>query len=168
MKTATLLFALALVSVATDGATAQPAIKCPAGQTPFKGKCFSRYECCDESVCPAGTVFEFQDQPKCVPCAKAATQKGIEMCTGGDLDTVDARLNAEYKKMMAEFAPELTRELREAERAWVVFRDKFCRAKAALYEGGSIQGQILLDCKAAETRRQLERLAELRKEWSPR
>jgi uncharacterized protein YecT (DUF1311 family) len=165
MKTATSIIVLALLTLMGDQVIGQPPAKCPAGQTSFKGKCVSKGDCC-EDVCPAGTVFEFRDKPACVPCAKAEMQMAINDCAIGELQAADAKLNAEYKKMMGEFSPELTKTLREAERAWVVFRDKLCEARAAAYEGGSIQPQMLTQCKTAETRRQVERLAEIRKEWA--
>jgi uncharacterized protein YecT (DUF1311 family) len=139
--------------------------KCTQDEVLFHGKCLSHNECCDEAVCPAGTVLEYQDNPACVPCASARTQLGMNFCVSAEYRKVDAQLNADYKKLLADF-PKLARNLRETQRVWVPFRDKLCDAMAATYERGSVQPFIRSGCLVAETKRQLQRLSDLREAFS--
>jgi uncharacterized protein YecT (DUF1311 family) len=48
--------------------------------------------------------------------------------------------------------------LRDAQRAWIDFRDNACAAEAYLYQGGSIQPLIDLSCKERLTRQRTEGL----------
>lgn len=131
----------------------------------FRGKCVERDECCDEDLCPAGTVFEFVKLPKCVPCAQAETESGSSYCAAHSATDADRELNELYASLVKEF-PSGRRPLREAEHAWVAFRDKLCRAQADTYKGGSMEREIFGRCLAAETRRQIDRLKELRALWA--
>ncbi len=48
--------------------------------------------------------------------------------------------------------------LRDAQRAWIVYRDKFCAAEGHMYSGGSIRPLIENTCKEALTRQRTEEL----------
>jgi uncharacterized protein YecT (DUF1311 family) len=63
-------------------------------------------------------------------------------------------------------APDMTREgtLREAQRAWIVFRDAECRAQYALYGTGSLRQVVGANCVMSET---AERAIELRQMREP-
>jgi uncharacterized protein YecT (DUF1311 family) len=155
-----------LASLAVVGSPAAAPARCGPGEVLFHGKCVAPNECCDETLCPAGTVLEFQKAPRCVPCADAATQQGMNFCRAADLRKADATLNADYKKLLADF-PELAKGVRETERLWVQFRDKLCDTTAVLYEGGSLQPFVRTSCLLSETHRHIDRLAELRRAWTP-
>lgn len=139
--------------------------RCTDGEVEFRGQCVSQDECCREDLCPTGTVLEFVKEPKCVPCAEAQTQSGASYCAAQDMGGADKELNSVYGSIIEAF-PKQRDRLKEAERAWIVFRDKFCAALAGYYEGGSVERELIGRCKADETRRQIQRLEELRKEWS--
>jgi uncharacterized protein YecT (DUF1311 family) len=138
---------------------------CPAGSVSFHGRCVDKDQCCEESLCPAGTVFEFVREPACVPCSDAETQAGASFCAQRTASTADSDLNRTYKSLLAQY-PEQETRLKGAERAWIAFRDKFCEMAAAPYDGGSKRGEVLSHCLATETKRQSERLTELLKEWT--
>ena len=131
----------------------------------FHGKCVEKDQCCEEDLCPTGTVFEFAKTPKCVPCPQAETESGASYCAGQTATDADRELNEVYASMLKEFPLE-RRPLKEAEHAWVAFRDKLCQAQADTYKGGSMEREIFGRCIAAETRRQIARLKELRDLWS--
>jgi uncharacterized protein YecT (DUF1311 family) len=158
---------LAFGTLCVLGTSSAAPAKCAPDEVLFHGKCLSRNECCDETLCPAGTVLEFVDKPACVPCASARTQQAMNVCVNGEYKKADAQLNTDYKKLLADF-PDQARYLREAQRAWVPFRDRLCDAMAATYEGGSVQPLIRGGCLVAETKRQIQRLSDLRVELSPR
>jgi len=140
----------------------QPA--CETGKVAFRGKCVEKDECCVDDLCPAGMVFEFVRTPTCVPCAEAQTQSGAAYCAGREVDDADKQLNRIYQELVDRFPSERPR-LKVAERTWITFRGKFCEAEAGIYKGGSLEKQVFGGCLARETRRQIDRLTELRKAW---
>jgi uncharacterized protein YecT (DUF1311 family) len=110
-------------------------------------------------------VFEFVKDPTCVLCADAKTQSGASYCAAQELGQADKDLNSTYETLLESF-PKKQEQLKEAERAWIAFRDRFCAAFAGSYEGGSVEREVVGKCKVVETRHQILRLNELRKEWS--
>ena len=143
----------------------EPIVNCPSGQTAFHGKCVEKDECCDDALCPVGSVFEFVKEPKCVPCSDAETQSGAAYCAGAQVEEADRQLTLTYRELIDKFPSEQQR-LKVAERVWIAFRDKFCAAYAGFYKGGSVEREVFGKCLATETRRQVERLGDLRNAWS--
>ena len=146
-----------------EGATANST--CTDGKVAFRGRCVEKDQCCEEDLCPAGSVFEFVKVPKCVPCSDAETQSGASYCAANRATDADRNLNVLYASLAEKF-PSERRRLKEAERAWIAFRDKLCEAHAGMYTGGSIEKEIRGRCVAAETNRQIERLKELGEQWT--
>lgn len=152
-------------------ATAQPTgpksggAACRQPQVEFHSVCVEPGDCCDSSLCSAGEVFEFVKAPKCTPCAEARTQAGISYCAANAAATGNGELTALYKTLVEKFPAERER-LQAAERAWMVFRDRFCDARAGFFSGGSVESAVKADCLEAETRKHVQRLKDLRDEWS--
>jgi uncharacterized protein YecT (DUF1311 family) len=48
-----------------------------------------------------------------------------------------------------------------AQRAWTTYREKDCRALYALSVGGSIRGQVFLECMQRHTEQRIEELKQL-------
>jgi uncharacterized protein YecT (DUF1311 family) len=119
----------------------EPAITCASDQMQFHGKCVERDQCCDDTLCPAGTVFEFVREPRCVPCPDAETQSGAAYCAGAKVDEVDKQLNALYRDLLNNFPAEQQR-LKTAERMWVVFRDRFCEAYAGICKAAVLKRKV--------------------------
>jgi uncharacterized protein YecT (DUF1311 family) len=135
--------------------------RCPTDTVPFNGKCVSKGECCVEGVCPAGQVFEYGDSPACVPCDEAVTQQAVTFCVGVEVRRADEVLKSVYKEIIDSF-PRAREKVKAMERSWISFRDKYCDAYAAVYEGGTVQGEVSDRCIEQETKRQIDRLKELR------
>ena len=112
-------------------------------------------------------------------CANPQAQQEMNYCAGQDFERADAELNTAYRAAIAE-AQQADREyrlldaeaggrptnepgwevsLREAERAWVSFRDAHCRLESYEARGGSMQPMLEAGCRATLTR---ARTAELR------
>ena len=103
-------------------------------------------------------------------CYKATTQVELTACAGRELDAADARLNATYREALA-LAREADAEgsrgsaapivslLRDAQRAWIPFRDRACDFEATSWGGGTGQSMAYLQCK---TRLTLARTQDLR------
>ena len=81
-----------------------------------------------------------------VDCSTAMTQVDLNQCAYQDWEEADARLNAVYKEVVAAYTsldddlPEElgsgVKTLREAQRAWISFRDLDCEAEGFAMRGG--------------------------------
>jgi len=112
-------------------------------------------------------------------CSDPQAQMEMNMCAQLDFEAADRELNAAYRAAV-QSAQEADREyariesaaggsrntepgeeatLREAQRAWVSFRDAQCRMESFEARGGSMQPMLDSGCRAALTR---ARTAELR------
>ena len=112
-------------------------------------------------------------QPDEPDCRDPQAQMEMNMCARLDFEAADRELNRVYREAIAgsrQSDRELDRQydqrpgyeavLREAQRAWVAYRDAQCRYEG--YEearGGSMEPMIFSGCSARMTR---ERTAQLR------
>ncbi|SFD90319.1 lysozyme inhibitor LprI family protein [Roseivivax sediminis] len=99
-------------------------------------------------------------------CSDPVTQVEMTGCASLDYDAADAALNDAYGRAVsrarsmdtgldADDVPSET-VLREAQRAWIPFRDRACEAESLVYRGGSAQNMVFYMC--------LTRLTEARTE----
>jgi uncharacterized protein YecT (DUF1311 family) len=106
-------------------------------------------------------------------CADPQNQSEMNACAAIDFERADAELNSEYRAAIAH-AREVDRTetriegddrpgeeatLREAQRAWVAFRDAHCRLQGYEARGGSMESMLYDGCRAEVTR---ARIAQLR------
>lgn len=80
----------------------------------------------------------------CMDKSGGVTQHMVE-CIDAETKRKDARLNKAYKALVADLNPERKKQLLEAQRAWLKFRDTNC----AFYydpEGGTIARVQAVDC----------------------
>lgn len=102
-------------------------------------------------------------------CDKANSNAEHLQCADREYRKHDAELNAVYKALLKESegqndplpgaGPPPLQALKEAQRAWVSYRDANCRWKASSFYGGSGQPVIMMSCLAITTR---DRVKELR------
>jgi uncharacterized protein YecT (DUF1311 family) len=95
-------------------------------------------------------------------CSTAATQLDASTCARENWEAADADLNAAYAaardrmRQVDAGLPEADRgaetALRDAQRAWIPFRDQACAAEGFLYRGGSIEPMIVALCLERLTR----------------
>ena len=113
-------------------------------------------------------------------CADAQNQMDMNACAGIDFARADAQLNALWRGAIAE-ARAVDREfrtfpghddragseavLRNAQRAWLIFRDAHCTFEGYEARGGSMEPMLYNGCRARITR---ERIAQLRPSPSER
>lgn len=96
--------------------------------------------------------------------AHADSNAAMHSCVDAERERWDARLNAAYRAILAtaEFDARGKAELRDAQRAWVTFRDKACDAEGDLFAaGGTAAPLIAADCALEQTARRaadLERI----------
>jgi uncharacterized protein YecT (DUF1311 family) len=83
-------------------------------------------------------------------------------CISAEIERQDVRLNRAYKSLMANLTPERKKQLQEAQRAWIKFRDLNCN----FYhdpDGGSIARVNANSClmtMTADRAKELENLAQ--------
>jgi len=66
----------------------------------------------------------------------------MRVCTGNELEYQDGLLNRYYKQAMRRLSREEKRKLRNAQRAWIKYRDAKCEAAGREMRGGT--GELLL------------------------
>ena len=113
-------------------------------------------------------------QPSSEPnCDDPQSQHEMNACAATDFEKADAELNVAWAEALADARvadaeldrdndqrPTTEAKLREAQRAWIVFRDAHCTVVG--YDearGGSMEPMVYDGCRAAVTR---ERTAQLR------
>ncbi|HET7409058.1 MAG TPA: lysozyme inhibitor LprI family protein [Paracoccaceae bacterium] len=103
-------------------------------------------------TCLAADAASAQD------CSDPQTQIEMNECAHLDYLAADEMLNAEYKRARAALGESGATALRDAQRAWIVFRDKACEVEGAQFAGGSIRPMVVAGCLARLTRRRTEDL----------
>ncbi|MCZ4288399.1 lysozyme inhibitor LprI family protein [Hoeflea alexandrii] len=111
------------------------------------------------------------DKPDCID---PQTQMEMTYCAGVDYDKADADLNALWPGIVAaakqndEYVADMARErgvpttleaLRNAQRAWITFRDAQCEYEAYEVFGGTMQPMVGSLCLARLTRERIEVLS---------
>ncbi|MBP7001268.1 lysozyme inhibitor LprI family protein [Amaricoccus sp.] len=86
-------------------------------------------------------------------CSAAATQLAATDCAGAGADAADAELNRIWGQVWgsAKGRP-WAQTLRDAQRAWIGYRDLACAAESGQYQGGSIAPMINASCLERLTR----------------
>jgi len=68
----------------------------------------------------------FSQKKKPQPCAKAQSQAEMNICWGNGYKKADTVLNQVYRKLVAMLDEEQKAQLKEAQLAWINYRDKNC------------------------------------------
>lgn len=127
--------------------------------------------------------FEKGAPPACIGDASGAcmeaneggfTTVGMSDCTGRETTEWDRLLNEEYRLLQGDLAQadargsglgagiDRTDALRDAQRAWIAFRDADCLARYAQYQDGSIRSLIGSSCRLDHTARRTLELRQMR------
>ena len=118
--------------------------------------------------------------PTARDCRDPQAQSDMNICASIAFERADSELNAEYRRAVArthaadrasagelparDHRPGEEATLREAQRAWVAFRDAHCRLQGYESRGGSMEPMLYDGCRAAVTR---ERTGQLRRSAAP-
>ena len=104
-------------------------------------------------------------------CAYAMAQMDLNQCAYQDWEAADADLNAAYKTataLMKEWDANMPEDekgaaaaLKEAQRAWITFRDKACEAEGYAMKGGSAEPLLVYGCMRALTEERTSHLTGL-------
>jgi uncharacterized protein YecT (DUF1311 family) len=90
-------------------------------------------------------------KPKLKPCEDAQTQTDMNICWGNEYKKADAALNKAYQQLAAKLDTDEKAQLKNAENAWLKYRDANCEFVADQYKGGSIRPMIAAICFADVT-----------------
>lgn len=106
-----------------------------------------------------------------IDCANAQNQLDVNQCAYQDWQSADDDLNAAYKAAMqllkswdagAPVADQgAAAALREAQRAWITFRDNACAAEGFAMRGGSAETLLIHGCMRALTEERTNHLTSL-------
>jgi uncharacterized protein YecT (DUF1311 family) len=119
-----------------------------------------------------------QDESE-IDCANAMAQIEMNICAGRAFERADAELNTLWREVISHArdndrsgengameGDDRTEEgtLREAQRAWVTFRDAHCTWEGFSERGGSMEPMVYEECRERLTR---ARIAELSGDETP-
>lgn len=93
------------------------------------------------------------------PCSDADTQTEMNICAGREYKAADATLNRVYQQLVAMLDAAEKAQLKQAQTAWIKYRDANCEFVGDQYKGGSIRPMIYGLCLADVTQ---NRTVELR------
>lgn len=106
-----------------------------------------------------------------VDCANAMAQVDLNACAYADWEEADAGLNAAYQQAMTlleEWDANLPEDerggpgaLRDAQRAWITFRDKACEAEGYAMKGGSAEPLLVYGCMRVLTEERTNHLTSM-------
>lgn len=93
-------------------------------------------------------------------CEEAMTTAEMRDCVNRRYAKVDDELNRVYRRLLAQLDPKRRALLREAQKAWIEFRDKNAAFVASDAEGGTLYPIIEVSERASMTERRIEQLKE--------
>lgn len=109
-----------------------------------------------------------QAQAQEVDCANTSMQIEMTFCAEQDWNAADEVLNGTYRRakaVMKAIDADLPKDqrgaelaLRDAQRAWVAFRDQTCAAEGYAMHGGSAEPMVIYSCRARLTQQRSEDL----------
>src|SRR5262245_5348884 len=88
--------------------------------------------------------------------ARAQSQAEMTASAAAAYKKADAELGSKYKKILARLGPDQVTSFREAERAWIAFRDAECDFGSSGVAGGSARPMIVALCLESETRTRIK------------
>jgi len=106
-------------------------------------------------------LFVFAQAPRKEPepCAEAQTQADMNICWGKEYKSADERLNQVYRQFMNKLGDDEEKaQLKNAETAWLKYRDTNCDFVGDQYKGGSIRPMIVAICLADATNNRTKEL----------
>ena len=106
-------------------------------------------------------------QAQQLDCTNPMSQVEMTGCAAQGYEAADAELNAVWPDAMAQarrmddgmdWAPSNATLLRDAQRAWITYRDRACEAESTVMRGGTAQNMVYYGCLERLTRDRTEDL----------
>ena len=117
-------------------------------------------------VWPAGASVSAQKQKKPDPCANPQTQIEMTQCAADAYKAADKVLNQVYQQLVAKLDDEEKAQLKEAQTAWLKYRDTNCDFVADQYKGGTMRPMIYAGCLEGVTKKRTSELRDQIKDRS--
>lgn len=114
------------------------------------------------AVLSVSVTFGQQEQ-SVEPCSEATTTIEMLECLTQEYEKADAELNRVYRELVSRLSKSRQTKLRDAQRAWIVFRDKSAEFEASAEEGGSMANLVRLLEMSERTKRRVYELREILK-----
>ncbi len=89
-------------------------------------------------------------------CDEPQTQTEMNICANEDFERADAALNDVYGAAISGLSPAHRTALKEAQRAWIKYRDLACQSYGLMAEGGSMASMLVSNCLSEVTRQRIE------------
>jgi uncharacterized protein YecT (DUF1311 family) len=97
--------------------------------------------------------------PQCLAAAAQACMQqpggfstiGMSACTEAETAIWDGYLNAHYKARMAQLTQDQRTALRDAQRAWIAFRDADCGLQYQMFIEGTLRSNVYTGCMLSYT-----------------
>lgn len=105
--------------------------------------------CCLSQVASADDVGLSKQFPACMDKSGGVTVDMLD-CIGAETKRQDARLNKAYKEAMPQLSPARKKQLQEAQRTWIKYRDANCNFYADP-DGGTMATVSSNDCFMSAT-----------------
>ena len=107
----------------------------------------------------AGMSSSFaQRKKKANPCDNAKNQNEMNTCAENEYKTADVVLNRVYGQLMSKLEDDQKAKLKEAEQAWIKYRDSNCEFEAFPNFGGSIYPLVYNGCLKTMTNNRTKEL----------
>lgn len=106
-----------------------------------------------------------QKQRPTQPCEGYGSQAEASGCAHREFQAADAELNKAYNRLAGILDAEEKAALKEAELAWIKYRDSNCTFESSQYAGGTMRPMIESFCMARVTK---ARTAELKEQFELR
>jgi len=106
----------------------------------------------------AGGAVSGQRKKRSDPCAHPLTQFDMNQCAGKAYRAADATMNQVYRKLVALLDEEEKAQLKEAQTAWLKYRDTNCDFAGDQFKGGSMRPLIQASCLGDMTKRRTTEL----------
>jgi uncharacterized protein YecT (DUF1311 family) len=97
-------------------------------------------------------------------CNNAQNTIELNKCAQMRFDDADIELNVVYKKLKRYLNKNEMAKLRDAQRAWIKYRDKSAEFAASMYEGGTFASVAYMNEKARITEQRVKELKALLRE----
>ena len=108
-------------------------------------------------VVTSGLAFS-QKKRATDPCANPQTQFEMNQCAGKDYKAADAALNQVYQRLLTMLDDEEQAQLKEAQTAWIKYRDLNCDFVGDQFKGGTMRPMVYANCLADMTRKRTTEL----------
>ncbi len=96
-----------------------------------------------------------------IQCNPAGNTVEMKQCAAEEYQAADKELNQAYQELRSQLDGERQQRLKEAQLAWIDFRDKTCSFEASSALGGTLEGLLYTSCLTAETEKRTAELQEM-------